>query len=578
VASIYEVAKDHSRRIRNLDKQTATRVFAHYALAFENIREEYERILRMAANAAERGEVISQSWLRRQAMLEQAMARIGNRLNQLSTSVAAEIASAQRAAIDLGSAQAIDTMSAGQRASTGRLSVQASFSRAPVEAMEQMIGFVGDGSPLRTVLSRYGEQSRAAISRALVTGIVEGKNPRAIAREIRAEVDGNRAKALTISRTEVLRAHRTAAIENYRENKDVLEGWRWVANLDARTCVVCWAMHGTVHPLSDEFGTHPNCRCSPLPVVRGARIEIESGVVRFEKLSEDDKREILGKGAYERYKAGAIQITDLVEREESAAWGTIRRRRTLAEIDQVAMAAAYKMSATGGGGPPSVPGAQGGGQPISPPGAQLVSSAITWHKKSPIGRPLQDVLNEIDAIHTDGALPDVRAKGFAGNNPQGSYQPVVFGGPQMRISTRAVRPELTCVHEIGHLLDCDSGVPMISRAALDPDLKDWRNAITQSIAYKRLSAAKSKPYRIAPGGGIVDISAALDYWLQPWELWARSYAQFIASRSSNIALRAQLADAIASPPIPGLPVQWDPTDFVLIDKAIERLFRKKGWM
>lgn len=335
MASIYEVAKDHSRRIRNLDKQTAARVFLHYVIAFGNIREEYERILRMAASAAQRGETISRSWLRRKAMLEQAMARIGSRLNQLSASVSAEIANAQRAAIELGSAQAIDTMAAGQRASTGRLTVGATFSRAPVEAMEQMVGFVSDGSPLRVVLSRYGEESREAISEALVTGIVEGKNPRTIAREIREEVDGNRAKALTIARTETLRAHRTAAIENYRENTDVLEGWMWMANLDARTCVVCWAMHGTIHPLSEDFGTHPNCRCSPLPVVRNAPIELEPGVARFEKLSEEEKREILGKGAYERYKRGDITISDLVGREDDRRWGPVRFRRSLKEVDDL---------------------------------------------------------------------------------------------------------------------------------------------------------------------------------------------------------------------------------------------------
>jgi hypothetical protein len=61
-------------------------------------------------------------------------------------------------------------------------------------------------------------------------------------------------------------------------------------------------------------------------------------------------------------------------------------------------------------------------------------------------------------------------------------------------------------------------------------------------------------------------------------LRARSYAQFIASHSSSAALKSQLADAIANPDIPGLPVHWDANDFVPIDQAMERLFRKKGWM
>jgi hypothetical protein len=57
------------------------------------------------------------------------------------------------------------------------------------------------------------------------------------------------------------------------------------------------------------------------------------------------------------------------------------------------------------------------------------------------------------------------------------------------------------------------------------------------------------------------------------ELWARSYAQFVARRSGSSALQASL-DGLRQRPSDAVyyPLQWDDDDFVEIDRAIEELF------
>ena len=58
------------------------------------------------------------------------------------------------------------------------------------------------------------------------------------------------------------------------------------------------------------------------------------------------------------------------------------------------------------------------------------------------------------------------------------------------------------------------------------------------------------------------------------ELWARSYAQYIAKKSGNQDMNAQLAEMQESP----FPSQWSDDDFAPIMEAIDGIFRAKGWI
>jgi len=72
-------------------------------------------------------------------------------------------------------------------------------------------------------------------------------------------------KALTISRTESIRALREAQSQSFYENPNIVHEWQWQAALDDRTCIVCVLMHGQVFPYSKKLENHPNCRCVMVP-------------------------------------------------------------------------------------------------------------------------------------------------------------------------------------------------------------------------------------------------------------------------------------------------------------------------
>lgn len=111
-----------------------------------------------------------------------------------------------------------------------------------------------------------------AISRALSDGLLAGKGPLDIARDINKQVDGiGIARARLIARTETIRAHHVATIQEYR-NAGVLGikvKAEWLTAGDSRVCAECAALQGRVFTLDEIeplIPLHPQCRCVALPV------------------------------------------------------------------------------------------------------------------------------------------------------------------------------------------------------------------------------------------------------------------------------------------------------------------------
>lgn len=65
----------------------------------------------------------------------------------------------------------------------------------------------------------------------------------------------------------------------------------------------------------------------------------------------------------------------------------------------------------------------------------------------------------------------------------------------------------------------------------------------------------------------------LEYLLNPEEVLARSYSQWIALRSGSSLLRQQLDVRRRSP----YPEHWDDDDFEQIAEAFDALFESRGW-
>jgi hypothetical protein len=127
-------------------------------------------------------------------------------------------------------------------------------------------------------------------------------------------------RAVVIARNETLGVYRHTVLETYRAS-GLVEGWIWKAALSIRTCPACLAKDGSFHPMTEDFGSHVQCRCSPLPVVRGAvPLQFERGEQWLARQDAATQRTILGPGRYAVYRRG-VPFERFATVSHNRTWG-----------------------------------------------------------------------------------------------------------------------------------------------------------------------------------------------------------------------------------------------------------------
>jgi len=126
------------------------------------------------------------------------------------------------------------------------------------------------------------------ISRVLSQGMVDGDGPALLAKKLTDTIGGRlgiknesgkttmspESRAKILARTEVIRAHHSATIQEYRnwgvEGVDVEAELRTAG--DSRVCSQCKELEGKVYTLDEAEGlipVHPGCRCITIPTMPG---------------------------------------------------------------------------------------------------------------------------------------------------------------------------------------------------------------------------------------------------------------------------------------------------------------------
>lgn len=283
----------------------------------------------------------SANWLYRQRRYYALMDQLEAEMSRLGIASIDITTKQQRNALLLGLDHASRLQIAALPDDIARLG--ATWNRVPFDALESMIGFVGDGSPLAYKFADMPAQIADAVRQTLITGIATGRNPRRVAADAKTVSDGALVNALTTCRTETSRAYRTASMQTYRANADVVDGWVWMCARQARTCAACWGMDGLFFPLSVEFVDHPNGRCTALPVtkpwselgvtgIKERQVRGWDSETHFRKLSEADQRMVLGRSKFEAWQSGELKLRDIPVLEPSAVWGDHYRVQTLQEL------------------------------------------------------------------------------------------------------------------------------------------------------------------------------------------------------------------------------------------------------
>ncbi len=277
-----------------------------------------------------------------------------------------------------------------------------------------------------------------------------------------------------------------------------------------------------------------------------------------------------------------------------------------------------------------VPKTSKAGVPVIPtafqPGGTPVSAAIDLNpvgnkylKKVPLGTAAANkvarALGIIDKVHGDGRLPKIpvyqttarerkRAMAFYSRSAR-DEQPLAFGYGAKILKAH---PNMGVFHETGHFLDhvgFDSDVRAFGSES-DPVFEAWRQATKNSQSIQTLSKWRGEGNKLVePGVNGVPMNVErrmVDYLLSTKEVWARSYAQWVATRSGDAAALRELANiqeasatatsgpieptrrynynTLGEKPVPGswsYPWQWSDEDFKPIGEAIDKMMEVMGW-
>jgi SPP1 gp7 family putative phage head morphogenesis protein len=326
------------------NKRLIAQLARDYQVAYTAIQRDIDVLIEKIRRAREQGQEIGASWLMQQSRLRDLERQIQREIDRFGAKVFTQLTNAQRRSLELGLVDAQEAMRTAM--GEGPAGVMLTFDALPVSAIENISSFLGEGSPVKALFDELGTEAAKNARAVLIAGLARGSGVQTMARGLRDALGISRARAETITRTEVLRAYREAARRTYEANGDLVKGWVWLSAMSARTCAMCFAMQGTFHKNDETLNDHPMGRCTMMPVTKtwaelgypdvpDRTPVVESGDVSFGRLSAAQQQQVLGsRAAYEAYRDGRVTLKDFVGQHRSGTWGTMRYQLSYSKVQQ----------------------------------------------------------------------------------------------------------------------------------------------------------------------------------------------------------------------------------------------------
>lgn len=335
---LYAIAQHHRQQLLQREAATSATMVRLYANSAQRIEQRILQLGQQIDEAVARGERVSPSWLYQQERLQAVLTQVQNEIHHFASAAGPLVENVQREFALAGYTNAQDLVTLSRDALTrtrgvaspdaAAASLHVGFGRLASEAAIDLAGFAADGSPLAELFAALGPAAAAEVKQSLFAGIVQGFGAKKLARQVRTSLGNNMARAMLIGRTETLRAYRESSQRFYEDNADVVKAWRWVSACNQRTCAMCWAMHGSIHTIAEQFVSHPGCRCTPVPVT-DLSPGMVTGPVRFAGLKPEQQLKVLGPKKFEAFQNGQISLTSLAGMKDNGRWGKTRLERNL---------------------------------------------------------------------------------------------------------------------------------------------------------------------------------------------------------------------------------------------------------
>lgn len=219
----------------------------------------------------------------------------------------------------------------------------------PVEMVDKIVSGPLGGHKIATWTKRLDAEVLSKARQEMVNAIVSGDSVETAAKRLRDVAGLARQESRVLARTVFADASDRAEAQVYADNEDVITGFKYLATLDSRTCLICAPWDGEEADDREDLPStpqHPQCRCRRVALTKYSqagkrpavtaeewktvnhkdgttsrkRVQLEAKQVSgnltfeqfFERQPEDWQRSYLGGGRFELYKSGGLEIGDLV--------------------------------------------------------------------------------------------------------------------------------------------------------------------------------------------------------------------------------------------------------------------------
>ena len=339
---VLQLAQQFRTQLLQRERRAATAMVRYYGQSWQRLQKDVMQLRVDAEGLRAMGEEPDAETLWRLERMQAIKAQTEQELARFAKFADDSITSGQREAIVAGERNAHELLLASFPRDAN---VQISFATMPREAVEALVGFLGDGSPLKALLDAAVGDAAEGFAQTMITGLTAGWNPRKLAQELRAEYGMGLTRSLTIARTEQLRAYRTANDEIFKRSEVVAEKER-VGTLDSRSCLACVMLDGTRYPVDEPMDDHPRGLCVFVPITKSwAEMGIDAPEPDFsrelaqdwfQRQDEATQQQMMsssiGKDAYAAWKAGQFTLADIPKLRKNSVWGNAWSPKGLAEL------------------------------------------------------------------------------------------------------------------------------------------------------------------------------------------------------------------------------------------------------
>lgn len=346
VLTIQQLVEGFQREILSQERQALQRLVSAYERTYRQLAREQDALIELMQAKRDAGETITAAMVRKDKRYRELIEQTQAEMDKYAAILEDVVRGGQDSAFMLGLTHSEQSIQYGlsRLPEPYRSQITGTLNRMPSEAVKAMVAALQEDSPLWSeTLASFGADAAQGVADALLKGLLSGKGPAAIARELTTAWGIPLTRAMTISRTETIRAHRAAVMAGYRSNSHVVKGWTWMSALDNRVCGSCLAMHGTHHPLTETLDDHPNGRCYALADTvtwRDLGIDMDevedepivAGEEWFKSQPESVQREMMGPGKYQAWVDGKFAFGQLAHSTYDKRWGRTFTEATLEQL------------------------------------------------------------------------------------------------------------------------------------------------------------------------------------------------------------------------------------------------------